>query len=91
MVRRRHIYHVAGYDPMDAGALYRFSVHLPLGLGPAFEENPGGLKRIGYQGYLASEYCLPVIRNPKIAGVEEVDKATFMAMRYMKKLIAEAG
>jgi pimeloyl-ACP methyl ester carboxylesterase len=23
MVRRRHVYHVAGYDPMDAGALYR--------------------------------------------------------------------
>ncbi len=23
MVRRRHVYHVAGYDPMDAGRLYR--------------------------------------------------------------------
>ncbi|HZD63940.1 MAG TPA: hypothetical protein VE200_14235 [Xanthobacteraceae bacterium] len=23
MVRRRHVYHVAGYDPMDAGAQYR--------------------------------------------------------------------
>src|SRR5436853_4850261 len=23
MVRRRHVYHVAGYDPMHAGALYR--------------------------------------------------------------------
>jgi hypothetical protein len=23
MVRRRHVYHVAGYDPIDAGAQYR--------------------------------------------------------------------
>src|SRR5262249_56818527 len=23
MIRRRHVYHVAGYDPIDAGAQYR--------------------------------------------------------------------
>mgnify|MGYP003576207230 FL=1 len=42
----------------------------------------------GYNGYLTSEYCLPLIKNHKIAGIEEVDKATVLAMRYMKKLIA---
>ena len=42
-----------------------------------------------YNGYLTSEYCLPLIKNHKIAGIEEVDKATILAMRYMKKLVAE--
>jgi len=41
----------------------------------------------GYDGYLVSEYCLPVIRNHKIAGVEVVDHATKLAMRYMKSLL----
>jgi sugar phosphate isomerase/epimerase len=44
-----------------------------------------------YKGYLASEYCLPLIKNHKIAGIEEVDKATILAMRYMKKLVAEVN
>ena len=47
------------------------------------------LHQTGYNGYLASEYCLPLIKNHKIAGIEEVDKATILAMRYMKKLVAE--
>ncbi len=47
------------------------------------------LQQIGYNGYLTSEYCLPVIRNHKIAGEEEVDKATLMAMRYIKKIISQ--
>ena len=34
------------------------------------------LHQHGYSGYLVSEYCLPLIRNHKIAGIEEVDKAT---------------
>jgi sugar phosphate isomerase/epimerase len=46
------------------------------------------LHQNGYNGYLTSEYCLPLIKNHKIAGVEEVDKATIMAMRYMKNLVA---
>lgn len=48
-----------------------------------FEE----LQYIGYDGYLVSEYCLPLIKNHKIAGVEEVDKATVMAMNFMKGLL----
>jgi sugar phosphate isomerase/epimerase len=49
-----------------------------------------GLQSINYKGYLVSEYCLPLIKNHKIAGVEEVDKATKMAMKYMKGLIAKS-
>lgn len=49
-----------------------------------------GLQSINYKGYLVSEYCLPLIKNHKIAGVEEVDKATKMAMTYMKGLIAKS-
>jgi sugar phosphate isomerase/epimerase len=48
------------------------------------------LVAIGYKGYLVSEYCLPMIRNHKIAGVEEIDRATKMAMTYMKSLIAKS-
>ncbi len=49
-----------------------------------------GLQSIDYQGYLVSEYCLPMIRNHKIAGVEEIDRATKMAMVYMKGLLAKS-
>ncbi len=42
-----------------------------------------------YNGYLVSEYCLPLIRNHQIAGIEEVDRATIRAMRYMKGLIEQ--
>ena len=45
----------------------------------------------GYSGYLTSEYCLPLIKNHKIAGVEEVDKATILAMRYVKNLVENSG
>lgn len=48
------------------------------------------LIKIGYDGYLVSEYCLPVIRNHKICGIEEVDHATRLGMRYMKNLIEQA-
>jgi len=41
----------------------------------------------GYDGYLVSEYCLPLIKNHKIAGMEEVDKATILGMRYMRQLV----
>ena len=46
-----------------------------------------GLYQHGYDGYLVSEYCLPMIRNHQIMGVEEIDKATERAMRYVKQLL----
>lgn len=46
-----------------------------------------GLYEHGYDGYLVSEYCLPMIRNHQICGVAEIDIATVRAMRYMKDLL----
>lgn len=42
----------------------------------------------GYDGYLVSEYCLPMIRKHQVCGVEEIDIATVRAMRYMKSLLS---
>ncbi len=54
---------------------------------PAFIE---GLYHSGYQGYLTSEYCLPVIKNHQLAGIDEVDHATKITLRYMKQLVRQA-
>lgn len=45
------------------------------------------LHQHGYDGYLTSEYCLPVIRDHKMCGIEDIDKATQRGLRYMKQLI----
>lgn len=45
------------------------------------------LNQIGYQGYLTSEYCLPVYKNHRFAGIDEVDKATKISLQYMKQLV----
>lgn len=45
------------------------------------------LQEINYNGYLVSEYCLPIIREHKLAGIEAIDKATMMGMIYMKRLM----
>jgi sugar phosphate isomerase/epimerase len=41
----------------------------------------------GYDGYLCSEYCLPVWRDHKLCGIEDVDQATRRALKYMKQLV----
>ncbi len=48
------------------------------------------LYHIGYTGYLTSEYCLPVVKNHQIAGIEEVDHATRISLQYMKQLVQQA-
>lgn len=45
-----------------------------------------GLQQIGYDGYLVSEYCTPVLKHHRIAGLEEIDEGTRLALRYMKRL-----
>jgi sugar phosphate isomerase/epimerase len=45
------------------------------------------LHNIGYKGYLTSEYCLPVYKNHQMAGIEEVDHATRISLKYMKQLV----
>ena len=37
------------------------------------------LQRDGYDGYLVSEYCLPCIRDHRIAGIAEIDQANVQA------------
>jgi sugar phosphate isomerase/epimerase len=54
---------------------------------PAFIE---ALYHHGYTGYLAGEYCLPVIKDHKIAGIEEVDHAIRISLQYMKQLVQQA-
>ena len=56
-----------------------------------YETFTEALVDINYNGYLVSEYCLPLIKNHKIAGVEEVDRATIMSMRYMKDVVAQVS
>ena len=45
------------------------------------------LHRHGYDGWLTSEYCLPVLRDHKLCGIEDVDAATRRGLRYMKQLV----
>ena len=55
-----------------------------------YEMFTDALQQIGYQGYLVSEYCLPVIKNHHVAGIEDVDLATILSLRYMKQLVHHA-
>ena len=45
------------------------------------------LTNIGYDGYLVSEYCLPALKNHRIAGIDEVDRGTSLAMEHMKSIL----
>jgi sugar phosphate isomerase/epimerase len=49
------------------------------------------LRKVDYQGYLASEYCTAALRNHRIAGIEEVDRGTKLALRYLKGVLAAAS
>ena len=55
-----------------------------------YEAFIGALAEIGYDGYLASEYCVAVVNRHRIGGVEEVDRGTRLALRYMKDVVREA-
>jgi sugar phosphate isomerase/epimerase len=48
------------------------------------------LYHTGYKGYFTSEYCLPVVKNHQLAGIEEVDHATRISLQYMKQLVQQA-
>jgi len=43
----------------------------------------------GYDGYLTSEYCLPVLQNHTVCGIEAIDEATKRGLRYMKQLVKQ--
>ena len=67
--------------------LRRASRRRPLVNYPVFI---GELKKIGYKGVLSSEECSPVLENHKFASIETVDRHVRAALRYMKKIVAEA-
>jgi len=52
-----------------------------------YETFVDALREIGYTGYLSSEYCVAAVKNHQLAGVEEVDRGTSLALRYMKRLV----
>ena len=54
-----------------------------------YEAFINGLQLAGYGGYLVSEYCTPVLKDHTIAGIEEVDRGTRLALRYMKRLVSK--
>lgn len=45
------------------------------------------LQAVGFDGYVVSEYCLPCIKDHRLAGIDEIDRATTMALDYMKRLV----
>jgi sugar phosphate isomerase/epimerase len=45
------------------------------------------LQQAGYDGYLVGEYCLPCVRNHRIAGIDEIDLANRRALGYLKRLV----
>jgi sugar phosphate isomerase/epimerase len=56
-----------------------------------YEAFIGGLQQIGYSGYLVSEYCVPVVENHALAGIEAIDRANLLALRYMKAIVHAAA
>ena len=52
-----------------------------------YETFVDALQEVGYTGYLSSEYCVAVVKNHQLAGIEEVDRGTSLALRYMKQLV----
>jgi sugar phosphate isomerase/epimerase len=54
---------------------------------PAFID---ALYHSGYNGYLTSEYCLPVLTHHQLGGINEVDHATRISLQYMKQLAERA-
>lgn len=49
------------------------------------------LVKIGYDGYLVSEYCLPALKNHSLGGVEEIDRGTTLAMEYIKEILERSS
>lgn len=46
-----------------------------------------GLHEIGYDGFLVSEYCLPVLERHRLAGIDAVDRAIGHSLDYMKRVV----
>jgi sugar phosphate isomerase/epimerase len=47
------------------------------------------LDRIGYDGYLVSEYCVPVMEDHEMQGPEAIDEANEMSLEYMERIVED--
>jgi sugar phosphate isomerase/epimerase len=49
------------------------------------------LKEIGYDGYLAFEFCHPALRHHDLQGLAFIDEQTQLAAEYMRNLLLSEG
>jgi sugar phosphate isomerase/epimerase len=56
-----------------------------------YEAFVNALQQIGYRGYLVSEYCTPVLKDHRIAGIDAIDEGTRLSLRYMQRLVRNAA
>ena len=56
-----------------------------------YEAFVAALWETGYTGYLVSEYCLPCIRNHRISGIDEIDRANELSLRYMQEVVQKVA
>jgi len=52
-----------------------------------YREFLAGLEQVGYNGYLVAEYCLPCVRDHRIAGIDDIDAAMVQSLAYMKSVM----
>lgn len=45
------------------------------------------LADVGYDGYLVSEYCVPVLEDHEVQGIEAIDDANEMSLGYMREIL----
>jgi sugar phosphate isomerase/epimerase len=45
------------------------------------------LQRTGYDGFVVSEYCLPCVKDHRIGGIDEIDRANALSLAYMRSLV----
>lgn len=53
------------------------------------EEFVRQLDRVGYDGYLVSEYCVPVMEGHEVQGPEAIDEANEMSLTYMQRILED--
>ena len=56
-----------------------------------YEAFINALQEAGYDGYIVSEYCTPVLKNHQIAGIDAIDEGTRLSLRYMRDLVQRSA
>ncbi|MEM2914735.1 MAG: TIM barrel protein [Candidatus Bathyarchaeia archaeon] len=78
-------YSSLGFDETQSGQLVRKSWIFGHVNYPAYIKE---LKRIGFDGFITSEECGPVLVNHQYSGIETVDRHVRAALKYMKALVS---